>query len=437
MLFSGKNRKLNDTINNQQLKGNFLLARISGVIILLVFSNIAVLISSPVKAAEAVPPPNIDCLFNWAQTFYPNLFSPQMSGEQYSSPYTYRYFPLTNSYVGVSSVDSHVYYLGPYDASPQDVGDLSSWLKESGCGARPYPVIFIHGLASSANTWSGYRDYLINNNGWKFGGIPTYDQATKTVNISCPFDPNQTISCTASSGDFYTLNFSDTQGLPFDVQGGELAAIIKAVLEENPGAAKVLLISHSTGGLAAREYLQGLAREVNSVTAIPYRGDVAKLITVGTPHQGSFWAKACHIQFDILDVSGNVGICDLLSLNIDPDSRAIEELSPNSTALILLNNLNAFPLPTETSYVSIIGTGQPTLARLVSFTDGDGIVSDISQDLRTINPNLPQQKSVLIDIPFRECANTIYVPLIGNVGETHSCETSDLAVGAEILRDLQ
>ena len=188
-LFSGKNRTLNDTINNQQLKGNSLLARTSGLIILLVFCNIAVLINSPVKAADAVPPPNIDCLFNWAQTFYPNLFSPQMSGEQYSSPYTYRYFPLTNSYVGVSSADNHVYYLGPYDVSPQDVGDLPAWLKESGCGARPYPVIFIHGIASSADTWSGYRDYLINNSGLIFGGIPAYNQSTKTVTISCPLDP--------------------------------------------------------------------------------------------------------------------------------------------------------------------------------------------------------------------------------------------------------
>ena len=233
------------------------------------------------------------------------------------------------------------------------------------------------------------------------------------------------------------MNFSDNQGLSLDVQGAELAAVIKAVLEANPGKTKVLLISHSTGGLAAREYLQGLAREVNSATAIPYREDVAKLITVGTPHQGSFWAKACHIQFDILDVSGNVGICDLLPLQIDPNSTAIEQLSPDSLALGYLNNMTFFPLPSTTSYVSIIATGQRTLAELVSFTDGDGIVTDISQDLRTINPNLPQQKSVLINIPFRECANTIYVPLIGDVGETHSCETSDLAVGAEILRDLQ
>jgi hypothetical protein len=32
-------------------------------------------------------------------------------------------------------------------------------------------------------------------------------------------------------GDFYTLNFSDNQGLSLDVQSGELAAIIKTILD--------------------------------------------------------------------------------------------------------------------------------------------------------------------------------------------------------------
>ena len=40
-LFSGKNRTLNDTTNNQQHKDNSLLARTLGVIILVVFCNIA------------------------------------------------------------------------------------------------------------------------------------------------------------------------------------------------------------------------------------------------------------------------------------------------------------------------------------------------------------------------------------------------------------
>jgi triacylglycerol lipase len=105
--------------------------------------------------------------------------------------------------------------------------------------------------------------------------------------------------------------------------------------------------------------------------------------------------------------------------------------------------LNTHPLPSNISYVSIIGTGQLTLAGVnslgapIGFLDGDGIVSKISQDLMTVTVNLPQQKSVGIDILIRECANKIDVPMIGNIGETHTCETTDIGVGAEILSDLQ
>ena len=185
-----------DTKNNLRHKYKFLLAKTLGLIIFTVFFNLTAAINSPVQAADSTPQTNIDCLFNWAQTFYPNLFSPPVSGVQFSSPYTYRYYPNTNAYVGVSSSDNHVYYLGPNDVSPVDEGPLSDWLAESGCGARPYPVIFIHGLASSADTWIPYRDYLINNGEWTFGGIPAYNQATKTVNISCPSDLSQPVSCT-------------------------------------------------------------------------------------------------------------------------------------------------------------------------------------------------------------------------------------------------
>jgi triacylglycerol lipase len=424
-------------MNNQQHKNGSALLRILVLIIFAVFCKTAAAIEFPAET-DAATPSNTECLLNWAQTFHPKLFSPTVSGTQSFPPYTYRYYPDTNSYLAVSSADNHVYYLGPNDTMLRDVGDLSVWLQESGCGAMPYPVIFVHGIASTADTWALFRDYLINNAGWVYGGTPAYDPASQTVAISCPSEPSQPVSCTGNAGNFYTLNFSDNQNLSFDAQGGELAAIITAVLEANPGATKVLLVSHSMGGLAAREYLQGLARQSGVDTTIPYRDDVAKLITVGAPHQGTFWAEQCNNHFDIFNVSGNVGVCSLLSLDIDPNSIAVEDLQPDSSALATLNDLAAHPLPSNVSYVSIIGTGQPTLTGLVDFDDGDGIVSDTSQDLATITGNLSlQQKSVEIDILFRECGNEINVPLLGNIGETHTCETSDPGVGAEILRDLQ
>ncbi|PSJ16027.1 esterase/lipase family protein [Nitrosomonas supralitoralis] len=426
-------------MNSQQRKGYSVSASTTlRLIILMLICNTAVTIYSPVQAANTEPPlKNIECLFNWAQTFYPELFSPLVSSAEFSSPYTYRYFPTTNAYLGVSSVDNHVYYKGP-DSSLQDVGDLSTWLKMSGCGEKLYPVIFIHGLASSADTWKSYRNYLINNGNSIFGGNPVYNYATKSVEIQCPTDLSSLDFCTGSAGDFYSLNFSNSQGLSLDVQGGELSVIIEAVLAANPDKTKVILVSHSSGGLIAREYLQGLARVSDSVTRIPYREDVAKLMMIGTPHQGSFWAEQCRNQFDILNFSGDVGICALLSLDIDPESTAVKELKPDSEALNILNDLNTYPLPSNVSYVSIIGTGQPTLVSLVDSDDGDGIVSRISQDLMTVAGNLlPLHESVNIDIAFQECGNNLDVPFVGKIGETHTCETTDISVGAKILSNLQ
>ncbi|MFZ2171062.1 MAG: trypsin-like serine protease [Methylococcaceae bacterium] len=75
---------------------------------------------------------NLDCLLNWAENAYSNLFSPAGAISQFQSPYTYRYYSNTNSYVGVSSINNHVYYLSP-DGVLQDVGDLSSWLSTAFC----------------------------------------------------------------------------------------------------------------------------------------------------------------------------------------------------------------------------------------------------------------------------------------------------------------
>jgi triacylglycerol esterase/lipase EstA (alpha/beta hydrolase family) len=54
-------------------------------------------------------------------------------------------------------------------------------------------------------------------------------------------------------------------------------------LQQRTGAAQVALVCHSMGGLAARTYLRSYGQ-----TAI------AKVVTLGTPHQGTFLAKFGH-----------------------------------------------------------------------------------------------------------------------------------------------
>ena len=101
-------------------------------------------------------------------------------------------------------------------------------------------------------------------------------------------------------GHFYRLNFSDfdsavygdfhSQQLGFDRQGYELAAIIQAVLDANPGASKVALVAHSMGGLIVRSYLAGL--QTNGTYQPPVNPKVRKYVQIATPNFGSAFAAA-------------------------------------------------------------------------------------------------------------------------------------------------
>lgn len=85
------------------------------------------------KAGCPTPPPApSDCLFAWAEKNYPALFAPAGVATAVAGVYTYRHYPASNSYLGVSSADNHVYYQG-VDGQLQDEGLLSKWLPLAGC----------------------------------------------------------------------------------------------------------------------------------------------------------------------------------------------------------------------------------------------------------------------------------------------------------------
>ena len=73
-----------------------------------------------------------DCLFNWAEKNYPQLFSPAGAASQTWESYYYRYYRDTNAYVGISSTDNHVYYAGS-NGVPLDQGARSIWFTLAGC----------------------------------------------------------------------------------------------------------------------------------------------------------------------------------------------------------------------------------------------------------------------------------------------------------------
>jgi pimeloyl-ACP methyl ester carboxylesterase len=296
---------------------------------------------------------------------------------------------------------------------------LSPSVGLSSCGSSSftltkstYPVIFVHGIwGSSSTTWGTLKTFLCNS-GWGFGGSPAYDRAS-----------GQVTGVFAGAADFYTLNFSDNQHLYFDEQGFELAAIIEAVLSANPEKEKVVLVGHSMGGLAAREYLQGLARlrgaeRSNHSAKISYRGDVAKLITIGTPHGGVDLA-----------VFGSALLSDI---GMDINSEAVNDLKPNSPAFDPtspsgLNNLAGNHLRPEIEYVSIIGKGiSVILDPLGSQEDGDGVVSVTSQNLGSLAGTSGlnhESKSIAVQDRF-EC-DIVWQKSFGLFRQTHTCEPSD------------
>ncbi len=166
----------------------------------------------------------------------------------------------------------------------------------------PCPIIFIHGLNGSDKTWTPYKKYMQEYFGWIYGGrfdfcLNKDDNQTKTNNsdwIDFPYNPNRNIA------DFYDINFdvnnkgdlyvsesffgfNDNRSNQSAIvkQGFAVSKTIKYVLEVS-GASEVILIGHSMGGLAAREYIQN-----SSNWQKDGKHHVAKLVTVGSPNGGS------------------------------------------------------------------------------------------------------------------------------------------------------
>ena len=257
----------------------------------------------------------------------------------------------------------------------------------------PYPIIFIHGLIGSNTTWYPLINDLKNIYGWSYGGNMNFclnqDGNLFTANLSYDYHDYTNIN-DLQPDDFFTVNFNvDNYGATppnIDVESNQ-SAIVKqglairdavAHVREVTGRDKVILVGHSMGGLAAREYLQNpyIQPPVN-------QHHVAKLTTIGTPNGGS-----------------NLSLLGLFGLaTIDELSEAVRDLrypffplflgaylfdgNENTPQLTLFHNLdvncngslgdditgiNHKGMPYNVIYSSLIGTGSPL--------GGDGVVSE-------------------------------------------------------------
>ncbi|MBG9390567.1 fibronectin type III domain-containing protein [Caenimonas aquaedulcis] len=96
----------------------------------------------------------VDMLMNWAESAYPGYFAPGGQETQFKSPYLYRYYPATNTYLGVA--ESQVYVMGPLSRGAiAHVGSLADFSCEAahiGCMAPGAPTLTrVRALDSSAS----------------------------------------------------------------------------------------------------------------------------------------------------------------------------------------------------------------------------------------------------------------------------------------------
>lgn len=194
----------------------------------------------------------------------------------------------------------------------------------------PYPIIFIHGLAGSENTFDESIEYLRDHN--NLGSINVFDVVLNADNDKktslmlvdvkwTDFVYNDTEikvgrrNFVSSINDYvhewvdsnlFAINFKEeniegANGFFNDYfdqsnesaifkQGFVLNKVIQEVLDFT-GAEKVILVGHSMGGMCIREYLQRTDENnlhVNWIDPTTEDGHkVARVITVGTPHLGS------------------------------------------------------------------------------------------------------------------------------------------------------
>ncbi len=194
-----------------------------------------------------------------------------------------------------------------------------------------YPVLFLHGWVSNSDTWLPVMSNTHFQSIW--GARADVFHAAPNATTSENIAGNDGVMGTSDDdirwvfsnennvlapGCVYAMNFDVSVanngnmsefpiigGAPglFDAdnnessivkQGALVGKAIAAILAANPTKKKVILVGHSMGGLASREYLQRTVNNnatsaprwwVNPAAADGHK--VAKLLTVGTPHRGS------------------------------------------------------------------------------------------------------------------------------------------------------
>lgn len=283
----------------------------------------------------------------------------------------------------------------------------------------PYPVILIHGMAGSANTWANLRNHAIQQ-GWTYGGQLPFclngdgDNTTEDISSPSSIEIKNFIPLNLPPADFYAINFNvDTNGISYGSdtttttlssqaatikEGKALGMAIKAVLQAT-GKNKVILLGHSSGGFAERSYLQN-----SNFWQTDGQHHVAKAITAGTAHGGSntsggillsAYAGIDENSDAVRDVrtsyyySGSPGVClfgGIENASVMNDSFINNfysfDVNCNGTIGETVVGLNQMPIPSDLDYACILSNYH------LDSSCGDLVVSCVSANIKTSFPLL-------------------------------------------------
>lgn len=312
----------------------------------------------------------------------------------------------------------------------------------------PYPILLLHGLGQKADVWDGAgMAYFRNDLGLSFGG-------------TLKFERNRLTPLLRSGGadaDFYTVSFSNPHD-SINAWRDELEQAIRYVIS-NTGAERVILIGYSMGGLASRAYLAKRYTDHH----------VKRLITIGTPHLGSPYARAwtwltsmqeCAASSNpLLSIPCSTAVSTMQSVRGDVpfDAPALRDLRRPEDGGTYLRALGKYAHPLDVEYVSVVGEVdmfqgirqlsegwmQELFRKALAvagggmselFEPGDGVVSAKSQDIMNI-------EYFAADPARKRAARTVTV---GSVHVAHLQESTEIQrialdekpefKGAEIMR---
>ncbi|MBC8042476.1 MAG: T9SS type A sorting domain-containing protein [Rhizobacter sp.] len=152
----------------------------------------------------------------------------------------------------------------------------------------PAPTCFMHGQWDNITCFEKMKDSFVSE-GWpevllylaNYG--PGYNDPVMTYQVSTDVDAGYIMTSKTGVG---------SNDAPFSVNI-EKNTVAKAIdetltqaMEAGFSAGKISLVGHSMGGLLSRLYVQE-AQSTTGGSSKKYRGDVNRIITIGTPHLGS------------------------------------------------------------------------------------------------------------------------------------------------------